>query len=100
MSEATDQIQTPAVPDSAFPEAVAETLSQPAVPNVPQPDATPDEAVLTAEIAQLWQIHSDYKSSIKHQTQSLRALRAELGKRLAEMKQVLAKPGRAGGWSA
>jgi hypothetical protein len=57
------------------------------------------ESVLTAQIVQLWQVHRDYQTSIKHQTQEFRNLRTELGKYLAEMKQVLARPGRNGQWS-
>ena len=100
MIEATDQIQTPAVPNSPFPEALPETLSQPAVPNVPQPDAILDESMLTAEIAQLWQVHADFKTSLRQQSQNLHSLRAELGKKLSEMKQILARPGRNGLWSS
>lgn len=67
----------------------------------PQPE-TPlqDETGLTDKIVQLWQEHNDYKTSIRHQTQDLHALRIELGKHLAEMKEVLAKPGRSGQWSS
>ena len=60
----------------------------------------PDEAVLTAEIDDLWQDHEAYKSSIKQESQTLRALRAELGERLYGIKQLLARPGRGGQWSA
>jgi hypothetical protein len=76
-------------------------LAESTVTEIPQPE-TPlqDEIALTDKIVQLWQEHNDYKTSIKHQTQDLRMLRTELGKYLAEMKEMLAKPGRAGQWSS
>jgi hypothetical protein len=71
------------------------------VSEIPLPEVPAhDEIALTDQIIQLWQEHNDYKTSIRHQTQDLRALRTELGKRLAEMKEVLAKPGRSGQWSS
>lgn len=94
MSEITDQIQIP--PLLEFPST--EIPAQPPEPPTPEHPAQ-DEAALTAEITELWRLHSDYKGSIKSQTENLRSLRAELGKRLAEMKQVLARPGRNGQWS-
>ena len=76
-------------------------LAESKVPEIPQPETpSQDEAALTDQIVHLWQEHSDCKTSIRHQTQDLRALRTELGKRLAEMKEVLAKPGRSGQWSS
>lgn len=100
MLETPDQIQTPAVPDPPFLEsATPNTSSQSAVPDVPPPDATPDETALTAEITELWRLHTDYAASMRDQSQNLRSLRAELAKKLAEMKQVLAQPGRLGKWS-
>lgn len=88
MLEATEQCQDPVLAEST-------------VPEIPQPE-TPlqDETGLTDKIVRLWQEHNDYKASIRHQTQDLRTLRTELGKRLAEMKEVLAKPGRSGQWSS
>jgi hypothetical protein len=59
-----------------------------------------DEVALTAQITELWRLHTDNNGSIKSQTENLRSLRAELGKRLSEMKQLLARPGRNGQWSA
>jgi hypothetical protein len=88
MLETTEQIHTPVFLDSP----ISET---------PQADGPSQaESVLTDQIVQLWQVHRDYQTSIKHQTQEFRSLRAELGKHLAEMKQVLARPGRNGQWSA
>lgn len=59
-----------------------------------------DETALTVEITELWRLHSDFKGSIKSQTENLRSLRAELGKKFAAMKALLARPGRSGLWSA
>lgn len=88
MIEATDQIQqSPILPESPSLE-------------IPQPDNEPDETSLTAEIAELWRLHTDYKGSIKSQTDNLRGLRSELGKLLHQMKALLAKPGRSGQWSS
>jgi hypothetical protein len=97
MLETAEQIQTPVLPECP----VLEITLQSPVPEAPQPGSpSQDENILCAEIEQLWQVHNDYKTSIKHESQSLRALRVELGKKLAEMKQVLAKPGRGGQWSS
>ncbi|MBZ5598469.1 MAG: hypothetical protein LAO03_22175 [Acidobacteriia bacterium] len=96
MLETTEQIQTPAV--SEFP--AAEIPAQPSEPRTPEPEhLAQDEAVLSAKITKLWRLHTDYKGTIKNQTENLRSLRAELGRKLAEMKQVLARPGRNGQWS-
>jgi hypothetical protein len=105
MSEIAEQIQNPVLPVPAVAEVPA-----PSLPEVPaqtpalelsQPENTSqDEVALTAEIAQLWQIHSDFKTSLRQQSQNLHSLRAELGKKLSAMKALLAKPGRNGQWSA
>lgn len=105
MIETTEQIQNPVTPEPALAEvpepSLPEIQAQPPAPELSQPDgASPDEVALISQIAQLWQIHIDYKTSIKHQTQSLRDLRAELGKLLHQMKATLAKPGRNGQWSS
>ncbi len=88
MLEATEQCQQPVLAESK--------VSEIPLPELP----AHDEIALTDQIIQLWQEHNDYTASIRHQTQDLRALRTELGKRLAEMKEVLAKPGRSGQWSS
>jgi len=96
MSEIAEHIQAPAVPEFSSPEI-------PVQPSKTQPTETvppaQDETVLTAEITELWRLHSDYAASMRSQSQNLRSLRAELGKRLSEMKQLLARPGRGGEWS-
>jgi hypothetical protein len=102
MIDATEQIQTPAA--SEFP--VQEVPNQPAAtvhpePQTPEPEQpAQDETALTKQIAQLWRLHIDYAISMRHQSQNLRSLRNELGKKLADMKQVLAQPGRLGKWSS
>lgn len=99
MSEIAEQIQNSILTELPAP-SLPEVPPQAPAPDVPQPDgASPDEADLSAEITELWRLHSDYKGSIKSQTENLRSLRAELGKRLSEMKQLLARPGRSGEWS-
>jgi hypothetical protein len=96
MSETADQVPTEGFSEYPVAEITAERLE----PQTPEPEPTAkDEAVLTAEIAELWRRHSDFKGSIKSQTENLRCLRAELGKRLSEMKQLLSRPGRNGQWS-
>lgn len=94
MSELAEQIQNPAVPEFPALEVSPES------PETPQPDYPSQEAMLSGEIAQLWQIHNDFKTSLRQQSQNLHSLRAELGKKLAAMKALLATPGRAGKWSS
>jgi DNA-binding transcriptional MerR regulator len=78
------------------PELASYTTSE-----TPQADSpSQDESVLTDQIVQLWQIHVDFRASIKNETQKFRSLRDELGRHLSEMKQVLARPGRSGQWSS
>lgn len=88
--------QSPVLPESPVQEVPAQSLE---AQSAQSDESSQDEAALTAEITELWRLHSDYKGSIKNQTENLRSLRAELGKKLAEMKQVLVKPGRSGQWS-
>ncbi len=51
-------------------------------------------------ISVLWNAHLNAKKVVRVTNEELRALRAQLGAQLAEMKQILAKPGRGGQWSA
>ena len=88
MLETTEQVHTPAFLDAS----ISET---------PQADnPLQDEGALTTEIVQLWHVHGDYKKSIRQETEQFRALRNELGKLLHQMKELLARPGRGGQWSA
>jgi hypothetical protein len=59
-----------------------------------------DEACLTVEILQYWDIHLHYLGSMKETNQKAREVRQHLGKLLFHLKQVLAKPGRDGRWSS
>ena len=63
--------------------------------NIPE-----DEAFLTVEILQLWEVYRAHKSNLKEDVQRLRTARHDLGRVLFHMKQTLAKPGRSGQWSA
>ncbi|MFZ0198726.1 MAG: hypothetical protein WB523_16635 [Candidatus Sulfotelmatobacter sp.] len=88
MLETTEQVHTPVFLDA--------TISE-----TPQADSpTQDESILTNEIVELWQVHESRQKSIKHETEEFRALRNELGKLLHQMKELLARPGRNGQWSA
>ena len=88
MMETTEQVHTPVVLES--------TISE-----TPQADSPlQDESVLTTGITQLWQVHKDYHTSIKQETEQFRALRNEIGKLLHQMKELLARPGRSGQWSS
>ena len=102
MIEATDQIQTPAVPDSPFPEAYARNSNfVPCATDVPcHTLRRMRNPRYRRNRPQLWQIHNDFKTSLYQQSQDLHSLRVELGKKLASMKALLAKPGRNGQWSA
>ena len=88
MVETIEQCQDPVPADSPVPE-----ISQPESPSS-------DEGVLTSQIVELWQVHENHQTSIKHETEQFRALRDELGKLLHQMKELLARPGRSGQWSA
>jgi hypothetical protein len=97
----TDQTQTLAVPESPTTEIAPQAGTETAESQTPEPEhPVQDEVALTAQITELWRLHTDNNGSIKSQTENLRSLRAELGKRLSEMKQLLARPGRNGQWSA
>jgi hypothetical protein len=58
-----------------------------------------NESRLAQEIEQLWSVHSQTQTVLGHTKEELRTLRLELGRRLYEMKVLLACPGRAGQWS-
>jgi hypothetical protein len=105
MSETAEQIQNPVLPEPPVAELPAPSLSefppQAPAPEVSQPDgASQDEANLSAETVQLWQVHQDCQTAIKHETQQFRSLRGELGRLLHQMKALLSTPGRNGKWSS
>lgn len=107
MSETAEQIQDPILPEPLVVDVPAPSLTEiPPQAPAPEPEilhpaaTSPDESVLTSQIVQLWLVHQDCQSAIKQETQQFRSLRSELGKRLHQMKALLARPGRSGGWSA
>ena len=59
-----------------------------------------DEQRLADEIRQLWAVHVDAKTTVKKTKADLKAIRERLSERLYELKQLLARPGRNGQWSA
>jgi hypothetical protein len=68
-----------------------------ATPEQPTPHT---ETALTAEIAKLWSIHKDSKAAARHTRAELKTIRRELGQKLFEMKSILVRTGRSGGWAA
>jgi hypothetical protein len=58
------------------------------------------EAKLNSEIKSLWSAHQASKVTAKQTKDELKALRLELGRRLHEMKSLLVRTGRSGGWAA
>jgi len=103
--EIAEQIQNPVLPELPVTEIPAPSLSelppQAPEPDTPQPDGESQaEAALTSEIIQLWQVHQDWQSAIKQETQEFRSVRSELGRLLHQMKALLARPGCSGKWSS
>jgi hypothetical protein len=58
------------------------------------------EAKLTGEIKSLWTAHRTNTATAKETKEELEALRFDLGEKLREMKAILARTGRSGGWAA
>jgi hypothetical protein len=58
------------------------------------------EAKLTSEIKSLWATHQTTTASAKRTKEELEDLRLDLGWKLSEMKSILVRTGRNGGWSA
>jgi hypothetical protein len=65
--------------------------------NIP-PEAAPTERSLTADITELWAVHVQAQTVAKKTNGELKAIRQRLGESLYQMKQLLARPGRAGQW--
>jgi hypothetical protein len=61
---------------------------------------TGDEQKLADEIRQLWAVHVEANSTVKKTKADLKTIRELLSERLCEMKKLLVKVGRNGGWSA
>ena len=59
-----------------------------------------EEQKLAEEIARLWEVHVQAKGVVKKTRDELKAIWERLSERLYEMKQLLARPGRNGQWSA
>src|ERR1039458_8984735 len=59
-----------------------------------------DEQGLADVITQLWEVHAQAKNTVKKTNEELKAIRQLLSERLYELKQLLARPGRNGQWSA
>lgn len=74
----------------------AEALSSGAGPGGPSCDGQR----LADEIRPLWAAHVEAKAAAKRAKADLKDIRKRLTEPLAEMKALLAKPGRNGGWSA
>jgi hypothetical protein len=64
------------------------------------PKPSEEEIMLASEIEHLWGRHRNVQMSIQQDRDKVCSLRAELGQRLSQMKEVLARPGRNGQWSA
>lgn len=62
-----------------------------------QPEAETEQK-LADEIKHLWAVHVEAQTTVKKTKAELEAIRQQLGERLHEMKQLLARPGRNGRW--
>jgi len=58
------------------------------------------EATLNNEIKSLWSAHQLNEAAAKHSKEELRTMRLDLGCKLHQMKAILARTGRSGGWAA
>jgi hypothetical protein len=58
------------------------------------------ECQLSEEIARLWSTHQSSKRVAKRSRQELKTLRTNLSQRLHQMKALLVRTGRSGGWAA
>ena len=58
------------------------------------------EAKLNSEIESLWSAHQTTTATAKQTKEELEALRFDLGEKLREMKSILVRTGRGGGWAA
>jgi hypothetical protein len=62
--------------------------------------ANETEVKLTSEIRSLWTAHQTSTATAKRTKEELEDLRFDLGLKLREMKSILVRTGRSGGWSA
>jgi hypothetical protein len=58
------------------------------------------EAQLVSEVGNLWQVHTQAQTSLHKTREELKLIRANLSRRLHELKAVLSRPGRGGAWSS
>jgi len=58
------------------------------------------EQRLATQIGELWSIHTQAQAAAAQSKEHLSQIRHQLGERLCEVKKLVARPGRGGGWSA
>lgn len=58
------------------------------------------EQNLATQIGELWSIHTQAQAAAVQSKEHLSQIRHQLGERLCEVKKLVARPGRGGGWSA
>jgi hypothetical protein len=58
------------------------------------------EQRLATQIGDLWSIHTQAQAAAVQSKEHLSQIRHQLGERLCEVKKLVARPGRGGGWSA
>jgi hypothetical protein len=68
--------------------------------DVPAQPNSGAEATLATEIASLWNNHKDSKAAVRRTRAEVKALRRGLGEKLHQMKSLLARTGRGGGWAS
>jgi hypothetical protein len=68
-------------------------VEAPAAPELNEPQ-------LIGEISDLWQVHTQTQGALRKSREDIKQIRADLAKRLHELKAVLSRPGRGGAWSS
>jgi hypothetical protein len=58
------------------------------------------EQRLATQIGELWSVHNQAQAAAAQSKEYLSEIRHQLGERLCEVKKLVARPGRGGGWSA
>jgi hypothetical protein len=58
------------------------------------------EVRLTNAVGELWHVHNQAKTLLHQSREELKGIRADLSRRLHELKSVLSRPGRGGAWSS
>jgi hypothetical protein len=80
-------------------EAVAHGLSV-ALPSSEANSGSETEQRLATQIGELWSIHAQAEAAAVQSKEHLSQIRHQLGERLCDVKKLVARPGRGGGWSA